>query len=86
VARDIVTTGGTSRQPVEPIDKAQNVGDGEGLGPTIRILTAPAPCALDGLPTVRRQPVDRQPRRRVGMQSAQVQVDLLCLCDEGRYT
>jgi hypothetical protein len=32
------------------------------------------------------QPVDRQPRRRVGMQSAQVQVDLLCLCDEGRYT
>jgi hypothetical protein len=39
-----------------------------------------------GLPTVRCQPVDRQPRRRVGMQSAQVQVDLLCLCDEGRYT
>ena len=37
VARDIVTTGGMSRQPLEPIDKAQHVrhkyvGDGEGPG------------------------------------------------------
>jgi len=36
-ARDIVTTGGMSRQPVEPIDKAQHIrheyiGDGESPG------------------------------------------------------
>ena len=36
-ARDVVTTGGMSRQPIEPIDKAQHirheyVGDGEGPG------------------------------------------------------
>jgi len=36
-AGDIVTAGGMSRQPVEPIDKAQHirheyVGDGEGPG------------------------------------------------------
>ena len=36
-ARDIVTTGRVSRQPVEPVDKAQHirheyVGDGEGFG------------------------------------------------------
>src|SRR5258708_23887311 len=40
-ARDIITTGGMSRQPVEPIDKAQHirheyVGDGEEASSTYR--------------------------------------------------
>jgi hypothetical protein len=62
------------------------VGDGEGPGQPFASYQRRLHVPWTGLPTVRCQPVDRQPRRRVGMQSAQVQVDLLCLCDEGRYT